>query len=431
MTNLLERLRTLEHNIRIGIVGIGSIGKGMVLQAQITPGLECVAIADIKIERATTWAEELKRDYQVVHTLDEMYDVIRCGKLAVCANGDFVTRCELTDVFIEATSSIAAGGQYAITAIEHDKHVVMMNYEADLMFGPYLMQLAEDKRLVYTVCDGDQPTVLKHIIDELEFMGFQLVMAGNIKGYLDRYVNPTLIIPEADKRNLDYKMCTSYTDGTKLCVEMAVLANGLGLKTAVPGMYGPRVNDIYEVFEHFDFEALWNGQQPLVDYVLGAKPKGGVFAVGYTDNEYQQNTLAWFPPEMGPGPFYLFYRPYHLGHFESMASVATAVLDGRAVLKPDSGFQTNVYAYAKRDLHKGEILDGIGGYTCYGMIENCVDNETNPGIPICLAENVALKVGIPKDEKVLLSHVDYNSEDYAFKLHFKAVRQVKEKSGKT
>ena len=65
-------------------------------------------------------------------------------------------------------------------------------------------------------------------------------MAGNIKGFLDRYANPTTIIPEADKRNLDYKMCTAYTDGTKLNIEMALLANALDLKTIVPGMHGPK-----------------------------------------------------------------------------------------------------------------------------------------------------------------------------------------------
>lgn len=421
MMDFLNRLKALEQKIRIGIVGIGSIGKGMVLQAQLTPGMECVVIADIILERATAWADQLKLEYQVVENLNQMHDAIRQGRVAVCTDGDLVAQCELIDVFVDATNSIAAGGQFAITAIEHEKHIVMMNYEADLMFGPYLMRLAQEKGRVYTVCDGDQPTVLKHLIDEFEFMGFQLVMAGNIKGYLDRYVNPTLIVPEADKRNLDYKMCTSYTDGTKLCVEMAVLANGLGLKTYVPGMCGPRMQDIHQVFDCFDFESMWDGRHAMVDYVLGPRPKGGVFAIAYTDHKYQQDTLAWFPPDMGPGPFYLFYRPYHLGHLESMATVAAAVLDQKPVLKPDYGFRTNVYAYAKQDLRQGDTLDGMGGYAAYGLIENCDDNAINPGIPICLAENVTLKVDVAKDEKILLSDVVYDPEDFAFKLHLKAV----------
>jgi predicted homoserine dehydrogenase-like protein len=426
MNGLLERLKALDSKIRLGIVGIGSIGKGMVLQAQMTPGIECVAIADIILERATAWAEWLKRDYQVVHTLADMHDAIRWGKLTVCTDGDLVARCELVDVFIESTNSVSAGGQYGITAIEHHKHLIMMNYEADLLFGPYLMHLAEEKGLVYTVCDGDQPAVLKHLIDELEFMGFQLVMAGNIKGYLDRYANPTSIIPEADKRKLDYRMCTSYTDGTKLSVEMAVLANGLGLRTAVPGMYGPRMQHINEVFDHFNFEALWEDRKPLVDYVLGARPRGGVFAIGFTDDKYQRDTLAWFPPEMGPGPFYLFYRPYHLGHFESMATVAAAVLDRRSVLKPNLGFRTNVYAYAKRDLHKGENLDGVGGYTCYGMVENCLDNQDRPGLPICLAGGVTLARDVRKDARIHLADVTYDKDRFDFALFSKALAMSEE-----
>jgi len=425
MADLLSRLRALEDNIRVGIIGIGSIGKGLVFQCQMTPGMECVAIADIKMDRAIACAEWLERDYRIVHTLEAMHETIHRGKIAVCEEGDLVARCDLADVLIESTNAIAAGGQFAITALEHRKHLVMMNYEAGLIFGPYLSHLAQEQGMVYTSCDGDQPTVLRHLINELEFMGFELVMAGNIKGYLDRYANPTTIIPEADKRNLDYRMCASYTDGTKLCIEMAVLANGLGLRTAVPGMYGPRANHVHDVFDLFDLDALWEGKRPFVDYILGAKPAGGVFAIGYTDNEYQQSTLAWFPPQMGPGPFYLFYRPYHLGHFEAMACVAEAVLDGCSVLKPDFGFQTNVYAYAKRDLDKGERLDGIGGYTCYGLIENCSENDDHPGIPICLAQSVILKRNVAKDEKIFTEDVIYDPADFQFKLYFKAVEQSK------
>jgi predicted homoserine dehydrogenase-like protein len=427
MFALLDKLKSLDESIKIGIIGIGSIGKGMVLQSRLTPGIDCIAIADIDVKKAVSWAEYLKSDYQIVSTLQAMHDAVRRGKLAVCEDGNLIARCEPVDVLIESTNSIPAGGRYAITALENGKHLVMMNYEADLMFGPYLLSLAEKNKLVYTVCDGDQPAVLRRLIDEIEFMQLKLVMAGNIKGYLDRYVNPTSIIPEADKRKLDYKMCASYTDGTKLAIEMAVLANGLGLKTAVPGMHGPRAKSIYEAFDVFDFNSLWDGKQSLVDYILGAKPTGGVFAIGYTEDKYQQDTLAWFPPDMGPGPFYLFYRPYHLGHFETMASVAEAALHGRSVLKPDFGFLTNVYAYAKHDLQKGDVLDGIGGYASYGLIENCEDNVTHPGLPICLADDVTLNRNIKKDEKILLADVIYDPHRFDFELFFKAFRQDPER----
>jgi len=424
MFGLLAQLKALREPIRVAVVGIGSTGRGLLLQSTITPGIRCVAIADIRLERAIAAAERFKCDYRVVRTPDEMHDAITQGKLAICEDGDLVARCELLDVFIEATNSILAGGRHAITALEHGKHVVMMNYEADLMFGPWLAHLAEDKGLVYTVCDGDQPAVLRRLIDEVELMGFRLVMAGNIKGYLDRYANPTSIVPEADKRGLDYRMCTSYADGTKLCVEMAVLANGLGLRTTIPGMHGPRAVNVLNVFEHFDFDALWYGRQGLVDYILGAEPKGGVFVVGYTEDRYQQEALASFPSRLGVGPYYVFARPYHLVHFEAMASVAEAALNRRAILKPDCGFRTNVYAYAKRPLRRGDTLDGIGGYTCYGLIENC-SHDGQEGLPVCLADGVVLKRDVPRDERISLDDVEFDSQRADFQLFRQAVEHAR------
>ena len=414
MTNLLSRLQALPHAIRVGIIGVGSIGKGIVYQASATPGIECVAIADIRLERATAWAAHLGREYVVVESLAAMHTAIDEGKLAICCDGTLIAQCELVDVLVDSTSSITGGLQFALAAIAHHKHVVMMNSEADLIFGPYLLAQARQAGVVYTSADGDQHTVLKRLINEVELWGFQIVLAGNMKGYLDRCSNPTSIIPEADKRFMDYKMCASYTDGTKLCIEMALLANSINGRTVAPGMLGPRVANIYDVFQHFDFHALNDGKTPVVDYVLGAYPPGGVFVIGFNDHPHQMETLGWYPCRLGPGPFYIFHRPYHLGHIEVIACIAEAFLDGWGLLQPTYGFATNVYAYAKKDLRQGDALDGIGGYAAYGLIENCADNRVSAGLPICLAEDVTLRRDIRQDEKILLEDVVYDPSDPRF-----------------
>jgi predicted homoserine dehydrogenase-like protein len=425
-TAMRAKQLSLDLEIPIGVIGIGSIGKGLAFQAQLTPGIRCVALADIKLDRAVACAKWLQRPFRVVHTRGEMHQAISEGKLAVCQEGDQVAACELADLIIEATNSVADGGRHVETALTNGRHVANMNYEADLMFGPYYVALAGSSQVVYTGCDGDQPAVLKRMVDEIRFWGFEVVMAGNIKGYLDRYANPTSIKPEADKRNLDYRMCASYTDGTKLAIEMAVVANALGFRTAVPGMYGPRASQVHDVFELFDLDALWRDGQGLVDYVLGAQPTGGVFVIGHTSEPFQQFTLDWFPPKMGPGPYYLFYRPYHLGHIEAMKCIFEAVREGRVLLQPTEGYQTNVYAYAKRDLVAGETLDGIGGYACYGMVENCGEQGQVPGLPICLADGLTLKVDIPCDSKLLLSDVDHDPQRADFQMHRKAVSLANE-----
>lgn len=417
---MLRRLKPLQNDIRVAIIGMGAMGKGLFYQCHITPGIKCVAIADIKIDKAVTCVQGMKLDYRIAQGLKTVHEVIRQGFVAVCEDGDLLARCELVDVLIESSNSIGPAGKFAVEALERQKHLVLMNAEIDLIFGPYLAHLAQKKGVVYTSCDGDQPGIIKHLIDDIQLWGFELVMAGNIKGFLDRYANPTTIIPEADKRNLDYKMCASYTDGTKLNIEMALLANALNLSPLVCGMQGPRAKHVGDVFHLFDLNALWGRKQPWVDYILNAEPSGGVFVIGYCDNEYQKTMLRYY--KMGDGPFYLFYRPYHLCHVEAMACIAEAFLDGHSLLKPNFGFRTNVYAWAKRDLCKGEKLDGIGGYTCYGLIENCTGNGVDLGLPICLAEDVTLKRDVKKDEKILMNDVSYDSNSFEYRLYFEAIK---------
>ena len=322
-------------------------------------------------------------------------------------------RSEQVEVFVESSSSIIPGARFTAAALESGKHVTLMNAEIDLAFGPYFLDLARRNSVTFTSCDGDQHTVLKNVIDDMKLWGFELVMAGNIKGFLDRAADPVRIKPEADKRRLDYKMCTAYTDGTKLCIEMALIANALGLETTSPGMTGPRAGHVDEVLDLFDFPALWERRQPVVDYILGALPGGGVFAVGYQDQPFQSFMLNYY--KMGPGPFYVFYRPYHLCHVESIASIVRPALDGFSLLQPDCGFQTDVFAYAKRDLRAGETLDGIGGHACYGLIEN-VGNRPHDGLQICLAEDLKLKHDVAANQPILLRDVEIERGREDFRL---------------
>jgi predicted homoserine dehydrogenase-like protein len=185
-------------------------------------------------------------------------------------------------------------------------------------------------------------------------------------------------------------------------------------------MIGQRASSVYDIFKLYDFDKLWDGKRPLVDYMLGSEPRGGVFVIGHTKDKFQQATLGWFPPDMGPGPYYLFYRPYYLGHMEAMQCVAEAYLDNTARLQPAYGMKTNVFAYAKHALRKGDVLDGKGGAHCYGLIENLDDMAGAPGLPILISDNLRLKRDIGKDERIALQDVEYDPQQKSFQLYFEA-----------
>ena len=410
-----------DREILIGIIGLGAMGKGLLYQTTITPRMRTVAVCDVDVNKACAILCEFGLAYQIIETQDDLTRAVADNAVAVYRDGEQFAQIFCLDAVIEATGTITPGAQFSIAALQAKKHLILMNSEIDLIFGPYLCRLAEQNGVVCTSIDGDQYGVLKHLIDDVQQWGFSLVMAGNIKGFLDRYATPATVVAEADKRNLDYRACASYTDGTKLNIEMAISANAFGLSTKKAGMHGPACNSIDELERMFNLPALWRERQPFVDYLLGANPGGGVFVVGYCDHPYQRQMLQYY--KMGDGPFYTFYRPYHLCHVESMACVQNAVLHHKALMQPKFGFVTNVYAYAKRDLKTGETLDGVGGETCYGLIENCKDQQDASGIPICLADQVRLKRSFKKDEKILLCDVDYDPQRFDFLLFALAGKQ--------
>lgn len=391
--------------IRFALVGAGSVGRGLSHQSRITPGVECSVVCDIDIHRALGVLDE-GTPHRVVHTEGELAQALARGETAVCQDSMLAAGAPEVGVLLDASTAIESAPATLERAMACGKHVVMMNAEADALFGPWLWQVAQRHGVAYTSCDGDQPAVIARLVEELTLYGLGIAMVGNVKGFMDRGTDPVKIQPEADKRGLDHRMCSSYTDGTKLCVEMSIVANALGGRVVQPGMLGPRMAEAIEMFDHFRFAELWQpGDAPVVDYVLGARPKGGVFVVGHTDDAYQRRMLDWFPPEIGPGPFYMFTRPYHLIHLEAMRTVLEVARTGRSLVAPRHGMRTEVIAYAKRPLRAGDALDGAGGFAAYGLIENRADGSAT-GLPILLSDGVRLRRDVATGGRIAWDDVD-------------------------
>lgn len=368
--------------IRCGLVGAGAMGRAIAYQISATPGMEIAWVAD--------------QDEAALLATTAILPGLRTGSSVA----DLLEEYPL-DVFVEATNSIGPAASYCLSAIDAGCHIVLMNAEVDLALGPLLAREARKKNLVVTSDAGDQHGVLASMINEAGQMGFEIIQAGNIKGFLDRYATPDSLALEAEKRRLSPSQCCAYTDGTKLHIEMAVLANALGYLPPPGGMTGPRAASVQEALQLFDFSQY--GNTPRIDYLLGAEPGGGVYLV--------VRPLRNLPPEqafylnyykLGPGPEYLLYRPYHLCHLETPKAILAATA-GTPILTTHSR-TCDVHAFAKRDLPAGTPLrHAIGSADLYGMVEPLQSER----IPIVLLENETfLKQPITKDQPLTREHLD-------------------------
>jgi predicted homoserine dehydrogenase-like protein len=403
----LERRRREGNPIRVAISGVGYIGRAIALQAlRAVPGLELVAAASRQQPGAADVFREAGADrVDQVETPQQLDDAIAAGRPAVTADASLLARAEGVEAVIEATGDVEAGARFVVDAIEHRKHVVLVNAELDATLGPYLKVLADRAGVVVTYTDGDEPGVIVNLCRYAKAIGLEPVLVGNLKGLLDPYRTPETQREFAAAVGQKARMVTSFADGTKLSMEAAITANALGFRVARRGMIGPRCAHVREAASLFEPEDLAAGG--LVDFLLGAEPGSGAFVVARCDDPARQPYLSYF--KLGDGPLYTFYQPWHLPNFDAPLTVARAVLFSDAAVTPLGPPSCEVVAVAKRDLQAGEVLDGIGGFACYGVIENAEPARAGDLLPMGLAGGCRLVRDVAKDEPVSYADVDVPS----------------------
>lgn len=400
----LEKRDEEGNPIRVAIVGAGYMGRGIALQIiTATVGMKLVTISNRTLSEAERAYREAGIDtVKVVETVAQLENAIAQDQPAITDDALLLCQAEGIDAVIEVTGTIEFGAHVALRALESGKHVILMNAELDATLGPILKVYADRAGVVITDSDGDQPGVIMNLYRFVKAIGCRPVLAGNIKGLHDPYRTPETQRGYAAKYHQKPRMVTSFADGTKISMEMAVVANGTGLKVGQRGMYGHHCAHVKEALTLFPMDQLLNGG--LVDYIVGAEPASGVFILGYNEHPLQQRYMKYY--KMGDGPLYVFYTPYHLCHLETPLTVARAVLFQDATLAPVAGPVCDVITAAKRDLKAGEVLDGIGGFTCYGLLENSEVCQAEKLLPMGLSQGCHLTRDIPRDQVIAYADVE-------------------------
>jgi len=400
----LKKREAEGRPIQVGIIGAGYMGRGMALTIEKSiPGMRVAAIYNRTPEKAKFALEQCGvNDISEASSVADIEAAVEKGRYVYTGDADLLSKAGNIDAIVEATGEVEFGAKVVLDAIANGKHVILMNAELDAVVGPILKVYADRAGVVISNVDGDQPGVVMNLMRWVETIGYHPVVAGNIKGLQDHYRTPETQKGFADKHKQGVKMITSFADGTKISMEMAVVANATGFGVATRGMHGYECKHVTEVLDHFTPDDLSRGG--IVDFILGAEPGPGVFVIGYNDQPVLRQYASYL--KMGDGPYYTFYVPYHLPHLESPLTVARAVLFQDAAISPAGAPVADVLTAAKCDLKAGEVIDGIGGFHTYGLIDEIAVAREGNYVPMSLIEGCELKRDIGKDE--IISYSDVN-----------------------
>ena len=417
---LHERLQQREAEgvpIRVGLVGCGQEGSGMVHVTRRMAGLETVVIADIDVQRPQRTLRQIGVDPAAICVTNQAgaaEDALRQGKTVVTEDALLLPKLESLDAVVEATGVTEVGAQVAWNCILNRKHIVMLNVETDVTVGLWLRRLADQVGCVYTVSTGDEPGVCKQLFDFARTLGFEVVCLGKGKNNpINYYATPESAREEAERKHMNPKMLAAFQDGTKTMVELAAMSNATGLLPDVPGAHGPKVDvpDLNKVLIPKEDGGILN-RRGCVDYSTG-KVAPGVFAIIATDDPRTVEDMQFY--SMGSGPYYTLYRPYHLCSIETPLAVAEAVIYGEATLRP-MGRVSEVVSVAKRNLEAGQTLEGIGGRDFFGRLYRYDDAKAGRCVPMGLTPGGKALRDIAKDELLTEENFQPDVTQFVYKL---------------
>jgi len=413
----LQKREAEGNPIRVGLVGCGQMGSGLVHVTNQMVGMDTVAISDVDVSRPLATLEAMgipEYEICVTNQLGEAEDALRARKVLVTEDALLLAKLECLDAVVEATGLTEVGSRVAWNCIAHSKHVVMLNVETDVTVGVLLHQLAEKAGCVYTAASGDEPGVCKMLYNFGRTMGFEVVCLGKGKNNpIDLDATPDSCREEAEAKGMNPKMLAAFKDGSKTMVELAAMSNATGLVPDVPGMHGPRVDvpDLNKVLIPKEDGGVLS-RRGCVDYSTG-KVAPGVFVVVTSPDPRIRVDLKFL--SMGDGPYYTFYRPFHLCNVETPVSVAEAVVYGESTIV-SRRMVSEVATIAKRDLKAGERVGEIGSPDILGRTYVYEEARAQRAIPLGIAPGGTVVQDIARGEMVTEDNFAPDPTKFVYKL---------------
>ena len=135
-----------------------------------------------------------------------------------------------------------------------------------------------------------------------------------------------------------------------------------------------------------------------VDFTIGKGVAPGVFVVAEMGHPRVRERMEDL--KMGKGPYFTFFRPYHLTSLEVPLSCARAALYGKADMVPMARPVAEVGARAKKDMQPGEILDQIGEYCYRAWIMTVTEARAAQAIPAGMLAGAKVTATIRKGDLI-------------------------------
>lgn len=411
MFKINRNLNEMKYNgesIKLAVMGAGKMGTSLISQLANIDAMEVKLVIDRTPQKAIeALVKSGVAEDKIIYTDDynEGYEILEKGYVCVSTNYRLSYKLLQINAVVDCTGNPSFGAVIARKTIQYHKHMISFNVECEATVGPVLHDMAKKAGVVYTGILGDEPGAIIDLCNQAFGMGLDVLVAAKGKNNrLDEYVTPDQIREEAKGKSLNPKMLTSFIDGTNTMLELNSVCNALGFLPDTFGCHGIEANPETAV-EKFKLKTEGGilDNYKIVEFSNGMAP--GVFIIVTSDKEDVRDLMKFLG--FGDGPNYLMYRPYHLTSLEAPITIYNAVVENESTITPIQGQVADTITIAKRDIKKGETLDGIGSEKVFGKLTShtkCMNEDLLP-IGMITPKTIAA-VDIAKDTLIDMSMVE-------------------------
>ncbi len=370
------KLLYTDKPVATGLIGLGDFGQSFFHQSLRIPGLTVAAVCDVAVDQALKALQVAgvpPEAYQVCDAVGSAQRAMEAGKLPLVPDGTLLAELDL-DVIVEASGQPEAGARHAVAALEQGKHLVLVNKETACTVGPALAAMARQADRVYTMADGDQPSMIMDMLSWARTNGLEVVCAGKA-GEVDQQADDAgeaiwQINASADPSFLaavkERSARIPHTQRVRVpdYAELAIVINESGLGFDTPLLHGPALHyaEMAAAFRLQEDGGLLS-RAPVVELCnLLAHPHapsmaGGVFLVIRKTGGGDWSFLAHKRHLTSPDGNYVFlFRPFHLLGLETGISVLAASLLGVPTAGADIHHIVDMICRVETDLPAGHIL---------------------------------------------------------------------------
>lgn len=388
-----------KRQVYAAVIGAGHFCTAIVTQQGHVPQLTVPLVADKNLEAAkgALLKAEIPEEKTVYgSSAAQIQQAIEGGSYVYTDQTDLLMETPIIDIICEGTGVPEAGAYNCKRALEHGKHVAIVNKEMDSAVGPILKRMAKEKGLVYTPVDGDQHGLLMQMVEWARAVGLTVISAGKARDgefILDEkartvsiacdgitvHEDCSVIIPESEMKYLELipegkaeeyvqkraeLLAALPNAGAFDLCELTIMANSTGMKpaSAPTTQAALRITELPIAYCAKKDGGIYDGEG-VIDVHTNLRRYdesgmgGGVFLVVRCDNAYSNYILT----TKGQIANYdksaaVIYRPYHLCGAEVSTTLLSAVQLGIDTGSLEFLPRYDLVKYAACDIKAGDTL---------------------------------------------------------------------------